>query len=108
MNAPNPANPAAAPVATPAVQPMATVAANPAAAPVAPPKEAAQLKKAYTPRKWLHHREDANGNPIPPGPTMVYFEAGNSNSGVLCNTEEEYIDALNRGARDSFAPEAWE
>ena len=82
----------------------ALVAATPAAAPTAPP---AVMKKAYVPRGWNHHKEDAEGRPIPPGPTWVYFEAGNPQSGVLCKTEEEYIDALNRGGRDTFDQKAW-
>lgn len=89
-------------------KPMAAVATAANVAPSVPPKEAARLKRAHVPRKWAHHREDKDGIPVPPGPTWVYFEKGDPKSGVLCNTEEEYIDALNRGARDSFAQEAWE
>lgn len=100
VGTPTPAAPAA-----PAVQTMSQVAK--ATTPVDPPKEAARLKKAYVPRSWEHHKEDAEGRPIAPKSTIVYFEKGDPTSAKVCHTEEEYIDALNRGARDTFAPEAW-
>lgn len=69
--------------------------------------EPATLKPSYQPKRWRHHRRDEKGRPIPPGPTYVY-KGPTTEGKVLVHTEEEYNDHLNRGYKDTPAPEAWQ